>query len=82
MLWLLTEVILIFEPHHEKTCLRGFRPGKTQMDAQADLCLCCSHIAIAGFLMMRLIVVFVEKYGEFLLAAVSIFHSFMVNGVL
>ena len=20
----------IFEPRHEKTCLRGFRPGKTQ----------------------------------------------------
>ena len=21
---------LLYEPHNEKTCLRGFRPGKTQ----------------------------------------------------
>ena len=31
----------LFGPRHEKTCLRGLRPGKTQ----ADLCLCCSHMA-------------------------------------
>ena len=26
--------IFIYEPHHEKTCLRGFRPGKTQTELQ------------------------------------------------
>ena len=74
---------LLFEPRHEKTCLQGFPPGKTQtslcrdtsleisniitrdvilsrqrttkVDAQADLCLCCSHMAKPGFLMMWLI---------------------------
>ena len=62
----------LFEPRHEKTCLRGLRPGKTKTglhnyksleisgietrgillfrqrtttDVQADLCLCCSHMA-------------------------------------
>ena len=23
-------MVLIYEPHHKKTCLRGLRPGKTQ----------------------------------------------------
>ena len=26
----LQTVMLLLEPRHEKTCLRGFRPGKTQ----------------------------------------------------
>ena len=25
-------VLSVFEPRHEKTCFRGFRPGKTQTD--------------------------------------------------
>ena len=24
------ELVTLYEPRHEKTCLRGFRPGKTQ----------------------------------------------------
>ena len=25
-------IYMLYEPHHEKICLRGFRPGKTQTD--------------------------------------------------
>ena len=28
-------LIIIIEPRHEKTCIRGFRPGKTQTGLQS-----------------------------------------------
>ena len=48
---------LRFESRHEKTCLRGFRPGPTQTglhSCTADLRL-CFHMQNAVFLMMQLI---------------------------
>ena len=35
------KTVNLFHPRHEKTCLRGLGPGKTQ----TDLRLCCLHMA-------------------------------------
>ena len=56
--------VSVFESLHEKICLMPYvnKKGADQpahqtarmrdcADAQADLCLCCSHMAKAGFLM-------------------------------
>ena len=57
--------VLRNEPRHEKTCLRGLRPGKTQTgllsvitsERRMRKLICaffCSHRAKTGFLMTRL----------------------------
>ena len=30
-------IITVFEPRHEKTCFRGFRPGKTQTGLRSHI---------------------------------------------
>ena len=48
-------VIHINEPHHEKTCLRGFQPGKTNRPAQIQrlASLEISAIASGGIILSR-----------------------------
>ena len=96
-------LLYVYEPGHEKTCLRGLRPVKTNLpaqlirlslgleilaiasrgitlsgsekqrrwsscaDAQADLCLCCSHMAKAGFFMTWLMsfITFCLSYSSY-----------------
>ena len=51
----LSVIILLYEPRHEKTCLRGFRPGKTQTSllSHRDLSLEILDLASIGIILSK-----------------------------